>query len=200
MGATRDSDFYEEIAMKRRGCYLPLLVGAVLCGLVLSGCAINPEVRTVADDNSALVFGYFDMSEAPFELTCVRITQDERAGIAYRQSCMTTFASGLFFLENVPPMKYHVPFFYAGGRLHMISSDRKDLIEVPARSLYFLGSFKYKVLYRNLGDILQLTPEKYGLNPVKSPDETAVLKMLLDKVQDPRWKQRIRARLAQRGG
>jgi len=172
----------------------------LLCHLALSGCALNSEVRTVADDQSALLFGFFDMSEAPFELTCVRITQNERAGIAYRQSCMTTLASGLFFLENAPAMKYHVPFFYAGGRLHMISSEEKDLIDVPAGSLYFLGSFKYKVLYRDLGEILKLTPEKYGLNPVKRPDEAAVLKMLLEKVQDPRSKQRIRDRLAKRRG
>jgi len=172
----------------------------LLCHLVLSGCALNSEVRTVADDQSALIFGYFDMSEAPFELTCVRITQNERAGIAYRQSCMTTLASGLFYLENAPAMKYHVPFFYAGGRLHMISSEEKDLIDVPAESLYFLGSFKYKVLYRDLGEIIKLTPEKYGLNPVKRPDEAAVLRMLLEKVQDPRSKQRIRDRLAKRRG
>ena len=169
----------------------------MLCTLALGGCFLNAEVRTVADDNSSLIFGFYDMSEAPFELGCVRITQDERAGIAYRQSCMATLSSGLFFLENAPPMKYHIPFFYAGGRLHMISSDRKDLIDVPAGSLYFLGSFKYKVLYRDLGELLQLTPEKYGLGLVKSPDEAAVLKMLLEKVQDPRWKQRIKARLAQ---
>lgn len=173
----------------------------LLLNLVVSGCALlNPEVRTTPDDNSALIFGFYDMSEAPFELGCVRITQDERAGIAYRQSCMTTLANGLFFLENAPAMKYHIPFFYAGGRLHMISSDRQDVIDVPARSLYFLGSFKYKVLYRNLGDIVRLTPEKYGLSPVKNPNEAAVLKMLLENVQDSRWKQRIKARLAQRGG
>jgi hypothetical protein len=169
-------------------------------GLVLGGCALNPEVRTSVDDNAALIFGYYDMSEAPFQLGCVRITQDERAGIAYRQSCMRTLANGLFFLENAPPMKYHVPFFYAGGRLHLISSDSKDAINVPPRSLYFLGSFKYKVLYRNLGDILQLKPEQYGLSPVKSPDEATVLKMLLEKVQDARWKQRIKTRLTKLQG
>ncbi len=172
----------------------------MVVALALSGCALNPEVRTSADQTASLIFGFYDMSDAPFELGCVRITQDERAGIAYRQSCMRTFANGLFFLENAPAMKYHIPFFYAGGRLHMISSDRKDLIEVPARSFYFLGSFKYKVLYRDLGDLLQLSPEKYGLSPVKSPDEAAVLKMLLEKVKDPRWKQRIKARLAQLKG
>lgn len=179
-----------------------IAVALVLLGnLVLNGCALlNPEVRTASDDNSALIFGFYDMSEAPFDLGCVRITQDERAGIAYRQSCMRTLSNGLFFLENAPPMKYHIPFFYAGGRLHMISSDEQDVIDVPARSLYFLGSYKYKVLYRNLGDILQLKPEQYGLTPVKSPNEAAVLKMLVGKVQDPRWKRRIQARLAQRGG
>jgi hypothetical protein len=173
------------------------LLAVLLCNLVLNGCFLNAEVRTVADDNSALIFGYYDMSEAPFELGCVRITQDERRGIAYRQSCMRTFASGLFFLENAPPMRYHIPFFYAGGRLHMISSSGKEVIDVPAGSLFFLGSFKYKVLYRNLSELMTFTPEKYGLGPVKSPDEAAVLKMLLDKVQDPRWQQRIKARLAQ---
>jgi len=181
--------------MRRRAVTVVLL-----CTLALSGCALNAEVRTVDDDSSALIFGYYDMSDAPYELGCVRITQDEKAGIAYRQSCMTTFPSGLFFLENAPPMKYHVPFFYAGGRLHMISSDEADLIKVPARSVYFLGSYKYKVLYRDLGDILELKPEQYGLNPVRSPNEAAVLKMLLGKVQDPRSKQRIKARLARLGG
>lgn len=174
--------------------FLPV---AVLWTLVLSGCFLNAEVRTVPDDDSALIFGFFDMSEAPYELGCVRITQDERRGIAYRQSCMRTFASGLFFLENAPPMKYHIPFFYAGGRLHMISSTSTDVIDLPSASLYFLGSFKYKVLYRDLGEIMTLTPEKYGLEPVKSPGEAAVLKMLRDKVQDSRWKQRIEARLSQ---
>ena len=70
------------------------VVAVLLCNLVLSGCALNSEVRTVADDNSALIFGFFDMSEAPYTLGCVRITQGERAGIAYRQSCMTTLAGG----------------------------------------------------------------------------------------------------------
>jgi len=176
-----------------------MLIQSAAWLLVLSGCAAgNPQVRTTPGaDNAALIFGYYDMSEAPFELTCVRITQDERAGIAYRQSCMRTFKNGLFFLEDAPPMKYHVPFFYAGGKLHMLSSDRADVFDVRAKSLHFLGAFKYKVVHRDLGDVVKLTPEKYGLNPVRSPDEATVLKMLLDNVQDARWKQRIRTRLAQ---
>ena len=79
----------------------------------------------------------------------------------------------------------------------MISSDEKGLVTVPAGALYFLGSFKYKVLYRNLGEILKLTPEQYGLIKVKNTDEAAVLKMLLENVKDAGWKKRIQARLSQ---
>ncbi len=172
----------------------------ILCSLAIGGCALNPGLRITPDENSSLIFGFYDMSEAPFGLGCVRITQNERAGIAYRQSCMTaaTNTNGLFFLENAPAMQYHIPFFYAGGHLHLLSSDEKNLFNVPARSFYFVGSFKYRELNRSLGEILTFQSEKYGLYPTKSPDETAVLKMLLEVVQDPRWKQRIKTRLAQR--
>src|SRR5689334_7850280 len=163
--------------------------------LLLAGCALNSEVRTSTEPDAALVFGYFDMEESPYELGCVRITQAEKRGIAYGQSCMQTFADGLFFMENVPPMKYHVPFFYAGGKLHTISSDEKDAFNVRAKSMYFYGSFKYKVVSKELLDVFK--PDQYGLKPVKSPSEKAVLKMLQDRVQDPRWKARIKAKLAQ---
>jgi len=163
--------------------------------LLLGGCALNSEVRTSTEPDAALIFGFFDMKDAPFELGCVRITQDEKKGIAYPQSCMTTYADGLFFIENVPPMRYHVPFFYAGGKLHTISSDEKDLFNVRARSMYFYGSFKYKVVNKDLLDVFK--PDQYGLKPVSTPSEKAVLRMLQDRVKDPRWKQRIKARLAQ---
>lgn len=163
--------------------------------LLLGGCALNSEVRISEEPDAALIFGFFDMKEAPFELGCVRITQDEKKGIAYPQSCMTTFADGLFFIENVPPMKYHVPFFYAGGKLHTISSDEKDLFQVRARSLHFYGSYKYKVVNKDLLDMFK--PDQYGLKPIGNPGEKAVLKMLQDRVKDPRWKARIKARLAQ---
>lgn len=163
--------------------------------LSLAGCALNSEVRTTDEPDAALIFGFFDMKEAPFELGCVRITQDEKKGIAYPQSCMTTFADGLFFIENVPPMKYHVPFFYAGGKLHTISSDEKDLFKVRAKSLHFYGAYKYKVVNKDLLDVFK--PDQYGLIPVNNPSEKAVLKMLQDRVKDPRWKARIKVKLGQ---
>jgi len=166
-----------------------------LVALSLAGCALNSEVRTSDEPDAALIFGFFDMKESPYELGCVRITQDEKKGIAYPQSCMTTFADGLFFIENVPPMRYHVPFFYAGGKLHTISSSEDDLFSVKPRSMHFLGSFKYKVVEKGVLEVFK--PDQYGLIPVKSPGEKAVLKLLQHRVKDPRWKARIKAKLGQ---
>jgi hypothetical protein len=168
--------------------------------LIFSGCALNPSVRTSMETDSSLIFGYFDMSESPYQLSCVKMTQNERSGIVYRQSCMTTLASGLFYMENVPAMKYHIPFFNAGGKLHMISSSEQDLIDVPPQSLVFIGPYKYKVLDKNLAQVLKITSEKYGLEPVKSPSKKAVLKMLLKEVKDPRWKHRIQQALSKMKG
>ena len=174
------------------------VLGVMIAWVVLSSCAVtNPSVRTSTDADASLVVGYFDMSDAPFDLGCVRITQGERAGIAYRQSCMRTVSSGLFFVENVPPMQYHIPFFYAGGKLHMISAERQDVFNLRPHSVLFLGAFKYKPVASNLAQALEITPKQYRLDPVTKPSEAAVLQMLLEKVEDDRWKKRIRARLAQ---
>ena len=78
----------------------------------------------------------------------------------------------------------------------MISSSERDLIDVPSQSLVFIGPYKYKVHDVNLAQVLQITSEKYGLDPVKSPSKKEVLKMLLQEVKDPRWKHRIKQALS----
>jgi hypothetical protein len=168
--------------------------------LVFSGCALNPSVRTTTEDNAALIFGYIDMKESPYELSCVRVTQAERSGIAYRQSCMTTLASGLFYMENIPPMEYHIPFFYAGGKLHTVSSDEKDLIDIPPKMIALVGPFKYKTTETTLGQTLGFSSEKFGLVPTNSPSKKELFQMLLKEVKDPRWKQRIQQKISQLEG
>ena len=163
--------------------------------LVFSGCALNPSVRTTTEDDAALIFGFIDMKESPYGLECVKITQAERAGIAYRQSCMTTLSSGLFYLENIPPMEYHIPFFNAGGKMHTVSSDEKDLIDVPPKMIALVGPFKYKVMEKTLGQKLGFSSQKFGLVSTKSPSEKELFQMLLKEVKDPRWKKRIQLRL-----
>ena len=168
--------------------------------LILSGCALNPSVRTTTEDDASLIFGYIDMKESPYALECVKITQAERSGIAYRQSCMTTRPSGLFYLENIPPMEYHIPFFYAGGKLHTVSSDEKDLIDVPPRMIALVGPFKYKTTATTLGQTLGFTSEKFGLVPTNSPSKKELFQMLLKEVKDPRWQQRMQQALSRMKG
>lgn len=159
---------------------------------VFTGCAIaNPQVRTTTDQNASLLYGYFDLSEAPYPLGSVRLTQGERAGIAYRQSNMTTYNDGLFFMENIPPMDYHIPWFVSGGKLHSFGGREEDVFKVPPASLIFIGSFKYRDPHK--GGII--TTKKFEMNPVKNPSEKEVLKLLLPRVQDPRWKKRIQEQL-----
>lgn len=168
--------------------------------LILSGCAINPSVRTTLEDDASLIFGFIDMKESPYPLECVRITQAERSGIAYRQSCMTTLSSGLFYMENIPPMDYHIPFFYAGGKLHTVSHDEKDLINVPPKMIALVGPFKYKGTEKTLGQTLGFTSEKFGLVPTNSPSRKELFQMLLKEVKDPRWKQRIQQAISKMKG
>lgn len=163
----------------------------------LSSCsAINPQVRTTNGDEASLIYGYFNMSESPYKLGPVMLTQGERAGIAYRQSAMKTFENGLFFMENIPAMDYHIPFFYSGNILHSFGGRKEDVIKIKPSSMLFVGSYKYHDPKK--GGII--TNKKFEMNPIKSPSEKEVLNMLLEHVKDERWKKRIKKRLGQLKG
>ena len=157
----------------------------------MAGCAVNPGVRTSTKPNASLVYGFFDMKESPYALQTVTITQNEKVGIVYRQSIMTTYTDGLFFMENLPPMKYHVPFFRAGNVMHVLSSDERDLFTVAPATMVYLGAFRYRDPKK--GGIF--TTKKFEMRPVKKPGEAEVLRLLAGRVKDTRWKKRIRARL-----
>ena len=157
----------------------------------LAACALNPGIRTTAEPNASLVYGFFDMEESPYALQSVTITQNEKVGIVYRQSHMQTYTDGLFFVENLPPMKYHIPFFRAGNVTHVLSTDERDLFSVAPAKLVYIGAFRYHDPKK--GGVF--TAKKFEMLPVKKPSEAEVLLLLADRVKDPRWKERIRARL-----
>ena len=163
--------------------------------LLLAGCAVNPGVRQIQTPEASLIFGYFDMEKSPYALRTVFLTQNEKAGIVYRQSAMRTFTDGLFFMEDLPPMQYHVPFFMAGNMRHILSSSEEDLFGVPPGTMVFLGSFEY--VTSDEGGIL--TGEKFEMRPVKKPTEAEVLRMVAKRLEDPRWQERIAQRLKQLG-
>lgn len=86
-----------------------------------------------------MIYGYFDLSPSPYELSSVFLSQDEKVGIVYRMSEMKTFPSGLFYMEDLPPMGYGLTFFHASGKSHSI--DFENLIDLQPGSMVFVGSY-----------------------------------------------------------
>ena len=158
--------------------------------LLLAGCAVNPGVRPTAGPEASLVYGYFDMSDSPRALWRVFLTQDRRVGIVYRPSGMNTYADGLFFMENVPPKQYVIPYFSAGARTYDLASGGEHTFDVAPGSMKFVGAFLY---VRDDDD--DETGDSFELRPVKSPTEAQILRLLIDRVEDPAWQKRIAERL-----
>ena len=171
------------------------LAGSLLLALVFysSGCALNPGVRQVKTPEASLIYGYFDMEQSQYGLRSVFLTQNEKAGIAYRQSAMRTYTDGLFFMEGLPPMQYHIPFFMAGNVRHILSTSEEDLFGVPPGAMVFLGSFQY--VTTDEGGVL--TEEKFEMRPTGKPTESEVLSMVAERLEDPRWQARIAEHLKQ---
>ena len=171
--------------------------GALLVALLFqwSGCALNPGVRQVSTPEASIIFGYYDMENSPYALRTVFLTQNEKLGIVFRQSVMRTYTDGLFFMEGLPPMQYHIPFFMAGNVRHILSASEEDLFGVPPGAMVFLGSFKY--VTSDEGGIL--TGEKFEMLSVDKPTEAEVLRMVADRLEDPRRQARIAQRLEELG-
>ena len=171
--------------------------GALLVALLFqwSGCALNPSVRQVSTPEASIIFSYYDMENSPYALGTVFLTQNEKVGIVYRQSVMRTYTDGLFFMEDLPPMQYHIPFFMAGNVRHILSTSEEDLFGVPPGAMVFLGSFQY--VTSDEGGIL--TDKKFEMRPVDKPTEAEVLRMVAERLEDPRWQARIAQRLEKLG-
>ena len=179
--------------LKKYPAVAPFLLPVLVLGVVLLvGCAaVNPQVRTQPDENSSLLFGYFDMTGSGDILSGVHLNQDEKVGIVYRSSAMKTYRDGLFFMQDLPPMRYVIPFFYAGNTLYSFRPDEEDAFQLPPDTLAFVGAYKYHDPKK--GGIL--TTRKFDLIETDSPSEVEILKMLLERVEGDRWKMKINARL-----
>jgi hypothetical protein len=167
----------------------------LLLGMLMACAAINPQVRMEPGDEACILFGYIDMTGSGDTLQEVTLTQDERSGIAYRQSSMQTYNDGLFFMQDLPPMRYVLPFFYAGGKLYSLRPDEEDAFVLEPGSFAYVGAYKYHDPKK--GGIF--TAEKFDLVETDSPSEAEILKMLRERVVGDKWKGVIDARLKELG-
>jgi hypothetical protein len=156
--------------------------------LVLTGCASGPPVDT-RDETRSLVFGYFDMTDAPSKLEWVSLRKydttqkpGEWYGLAVRD--------GLFFHVGIGPGSYQVEKFGGMGGIPLLtrrpfeydfgSKGRNGTaVRVREPGLYFLGAHQY---VNHAGKGL-FAPDKFEMKPVTTPTEKELLQRLVKELE-----------------
>ena len=179
------------------------LAALVCAGWVLAlGACSGAIVPRPQEAGESIVYGYIDMADAPVNLQWVSIRQYAPPSDAPYWSAGVE--QGTYWQWYLKPGSYAVDSFGGSGfnsnyTFNMPRQSRSLRLVIKKAGIYYLGAFKYKAIAPNLAQALEITPKQYRLDPVTKPSEAAVLQMLLEKVEDDRWKKRIRARLTADG-
>jgi hypothetical protein len=179
--------------LQRRLATAPRVLAALAVLAAATGCA--PGLRRVSTPDGAFIYGFFAVPEKVGDANCVGIIQDERAGIGYRHGCMNTSPEGLFFAEDVPPMRYNIHGFYVDNT-HNALGDTAKLFTVRPGELHLYGIYRYQVVSKPF----LVGQGKFSLTP-GGPSHAEVLRKLLQQESiSAKWKKRIQARLKELGG
>jgi hypothetical protein len=180
--------------MVRRLAAAPRVLAALaLVAAASAGCA--PGLRKVSTPDGAFVYGFFAVPEKVGDANCVGIIQDEKVGIAGRAGCMSTSPEGLFFAEDLPPMRYNIHGFYVDRTFNALGDMAKPFAVKPGE-LRLYGIYRYQVVYKPL----LVGQGKFSLTP-GGPSHAEVLRKLLQQESiSAKWKKRIQARLRELGG
>lgn len=192
----------------RSNNYLAYLWVSLLI-LPLAGCTFYFSKSAYMDDqdsdDSILVFGYLDDSEAPFvmkeaEIRQVRPTTDEPIKEVRSNN------EGLFYLENLPvgsyrfvgwngPEKGLSDSYWNWSITDKYGKPGFERTEFRARKpgLYYIGA--YKIDEVKAGGFF--SSAKYETIGIKGPSEKELLKKLLEYAEGTKWERRIAQRLAQ---
>ena len=165
---------------------------AILAALA-TGCAAG--LRKVGTPDGAFIYGFFAVPEKVGGANCVGIIQDEKAGIGYRSGCMSTSPEGLFFAEDVPPMRYNIHSFYVDDTFNSLGNMAKTFSVRPGE-LHLYGIYRYQVISKPL----LVGQGKFSLTPGGPSHAEVLRKLLVQENISPRWKKRIQARLKELGG
>jgi len=155
---------------------------------VLAGCASAPPVDT-KDETRSLVFGYFDMTDAPSGLEWVSLRKYDSAqkagewyGLAVRD--------GLFFHVGIGPGSYQVEKFGGLGGIVLLTrrpfeydfggkGRNATAVRIREPGVYFLGAHQY---VNHAGKGL-FAPDKFEMTLVKTPTEKELLQRLLKELE-----------------
>lgn len=156
---------------------LPALLFNTGCASLHSGTDVDPK-----DKSRSLVFGYFDMSDAPSwgGIDWVTFKQFKPEKKYYQ----VPVDDGLFFHIGIPKASLQVDSFGRSTRLYsntvytynFASAGRNQTSKkIKKAGIYFLGSYKYKVI--DSGSFFKA--DNFEMVKTKKPSEKKVLKNVL---------------------
>jgi len=163
--------------------WLRASLAAMAVMVMLAGCASTEPVDP-KNERTSLVFGYFDMKDAPSSLDWVSIKQYGASSAYYRAGAK----EGLFWHVGVDPGSYQVEKFGGLKRVLVFSSEvqynygthgRNDTaIRVLTPGIYFMGAYRYVT-----HDGGFFSADKFEMEPVKSPSEKELLTRLVAELE-----------------
>jgi hypothetical protein len=157
-----------------------------------AGCASTSEDVDVKDETVSLVFGYFDMKEAPSSLEWVSLkrygTPDDRqkAGWVYTLAAK----EGLFYHVGIRPGSYQVDKFGGTGGIPLLTSRdfeydfgsrgrNRTAVRIERPGVYFLGAHRF-VNHAGKGFF---QADKFEMQSAKQPSEKEVLQRLINALE-----------------
>jgi len=158
----------------------------ITLAVALAGCASAPPVDP-KDETVSVVFGYFDMKNAPSSLAWVSLKHYD--GNAKGERYTMAVRDGLFFHVGIGPGSYQVDKFGGTGGIPFLTrrpfeydfggKGRNDTaVRIKKPGLYFLGSYKY---IDHAGGFFE--PDKFEMQPGSEPTEKQLLERLVKELQ-----------------
>lgn len=165
-----------------------LSLSTLVMALMLTGCASAPPVDS-KDETRSVVFGYFDMADAPSKLEWVSLRRYDSAqkpgewyGLAVKD--------GLFFHVGIAPGSYQVEKFGGKGGIPLLMPQQVEYnfgskgrnstaVRIREPGLYFLGAHQY---VNHAGKGL-FAPDKFEMVALTAPTEKELLARLVKEME-----------------
>lgn len=158
---------------------------AVLAALMLAACGGTAPVSS-DDETLSLVFGYFDMKDAPTKVQWVGLKQ---YGAKDAGTYSLAVNDGLFFHVGIEPGSYQVDKFGGSGFLrgdYVYNFGGKGrnttAIRIQKAGVYFLGAHRY---VKHPGEGF-FSPDKFDMQPMKAPTEKELLQRVIKQLESDR--------------
>jgi len=165
------------------------LLPAVVLAFAVAGCASSPKPVDTKDETVSLVYGYFDMKDAPSPLEWVSIKKydaEGKGGAWYRFEAK----DGLFFHIGIQPGSYQVERFGGTGGIALLTRRPYEYsfggkgrngtaVRITTPGVYFMGAHEYV----NRAGQGMFAPGKFEMRQAKAPSEKELLQRVIKAIE-----------------